>query len=332
MYRITTLAHPSGERLQTPLLVPSFSSKGFGNSKDGKSEIATIKNMADQFLTESMLLSAYDIHHKHIPLPDNAVTKLTYVDSGGYETSDLQDLSTSFIQRVDRKEWNEGLHLEILMRWPHHIPAVFVTYDNAAEPKTLAEQINAARALIAHFPQQLVTLLVKPETKDQRFAQIKTLISHVEELAGIPIIGVTEKELGASFIERMTHIARLRGALDDAGMKQTPIHIFGSLDPISVCLYFLAGAEIFDGLTWLRYGYWDGAAMYLHNGAVLRGLIHKRDDYAKLAAIQQNIDVLDDLANRLRKFAWKADYRFLDPQGVWLQNAHEHFLTKIGGA
>jgi hypothetical protein len=34
--------------------------------------------------------------------------------------------------------------------------------------------------------------------------------------------------------------------LDEAGVK-SPIHVFGALDPLTVCLYFVAGAEVFDG-------------------------------------------------------------------------------------
>ena len=54
---------------------------------------------------------------------------------------------------------------------------------------------------------------------------------------------VIEKELGDSALVRMERIARLRRALDDAEVK-APVHVFGALDPILSCMYFLAGAEI----------------------------------------------------------------------------------------
>ena len=43
-------------------------------------------------------------------------------------------------------------------------------------------------------------------------------------------------------------------ALDDAGVG-IPIHVFGSLDPLISPIYWLAGAEIFDGLTWINMAY-----------------------------------------------------------------------------
>jgi len=49
-----------------------------------------------------------------------------------------------------------------------------------------------------------------------------------------------------------------------------PIHIFGSLDPLTTILYFLAGAEIFDGLTWLRFGYHAGKTLYYQNYSVIK--------------------------------------------------------------
>ena len=48
--------------MTTPLLTPSFSSKGFARSKkNGKSEIGKIFATAGEFLTEVFLISAYDI-------------------------------------------------------------------------------------------------------------------------------------------------------------------------------------------------------------------------------------------------------------------------------
>jgi hypothetical protein len=41
----------------------------------------------------------------------------------------------------------------------------------------------------------------------------------------------------------MLNIAKLPLALDQAGMRKIPLHIFGALDPLSSALYFMAGAE-----------------------------------------------------------------------------------------
>lgn len=80
-------------------------------------------------------------------------------------------------------------------------------------------------------------------------------------------LGVTEKELGGNFKERMINIARIRKALNGVGLENMPIHIFGSLDTVSTPLYFVAGADIFDGLTWLRFAYYKGMTIYRQNYA-----------------------------------------------------------------
>ena len=62
----------------------------------------------------------------------------------------------------------------------------------------------------------------------------------------------------------MTTIAHIRIAMKDSGAN-APIHIFGSLDPVTTPLYFIAGADIFDGLSWLRYTFSNGDAYYMES-------------------------------------------------------------------
>jgi len=329
--RSNTLAHPSGQRVQTPLLIPSFSSKGLGRNNKGVSEVSEVMQVAEQFLTDSMLLSAYDTHHGHLSVPASALTDICFVDSGGYETSDLQDLSATYIHKVEKEDWDEATLFSVLDAWPSYLDSVFVTYDDANDPKGLDEQIERARRMVARYRQQLVAFLVKPETKDQRFVQIKDLIKRIGDLAGIPILGITEKELGTSFIERMERIAKLRLALDAEGMNAVPIHIFGSLDPMSVCLYFISGAEIFDGLTWIRYGYYDGMASYLHNVAVRQRLIHRSDGFAKADALRRNLDALAQLTIQMKKCRLDDDLRYLDPSDTWLREAYDQLRTRVKG-
>src|SRR5690606_21190387 len=132
--------------------------------------------------------------------------------------------------------------------WPDHIPSVFVSFDQPKQRHSLDEQINQARSFLAPYRGQLRTLLIKPETTEQDYIQINNVIVCAGDLGDFDIIGFTEKELGNSIIQRMKNIARVRRAMDDEGIG-APIHVYGSLDPITSVLYVLSGAEIFDGLT-----------------------------------------------------------------------------------
>ena len=338
IFRNSQLIHPSGMRIETPMLIPSFSSKGFGISTKklpggeevDHSEVATILEAASEFLTDSMLISAYDIYYQYIPMPENAKTDITVADSGGYETSDLQDLSCTFIQRLSCRDWDEEKHSEILAKWPEHIPAMFVSYDKANLRILLQDQISRAIELFKAHRAHLSTILVKPETRDQKDIQMENVIAHAERFGHFDVVGIAEKELEGSCLKRMEVIAKIRLALDDAGVK-APIHIFGSLDPISVPLYFLAGAEIFDGLTWLRFGYEDGCAMYRNNfAAKRRGVgIHRRDDFVKLKTMQDNLGFLTELTNQMRRFLIDTDYAKFGQNESIFREAFDLLKTRV---
>jgi len=326
--RTSTLRHPAGLQIQTPLLIPSFSSKGLGASaRDGKSEISSILEAASEFLTESMLVSAYDFHHGNLDRLVAPITDITVVDSGGYETADQQDLATPYFRSVEALPRTQEDHAKELERWPKVIPAIFVSYDHGQERVPLEEQIATAKELFPYAREQLTTILVRPETKDQRLIQMNRVLASVDELARFSTIGVTEKELGSSALDRMANIARLRFALDDAG-SSAPIHIFGCLDPITVPLYYLAGAEIFDGLSWMRYGFFDGVAMYRQNSAALSIGVDRHDDFVKVKTLQDNLGALIDLRNLLIMFLRDYDFARFGRHSKTIETAFELLVAR----
>lgn len=330
--RTSRLRHPTGLTIETPLLIPSFSSKGFGSSPDhARSELERISHVANEFLTDSMLVSAYDLHHGMYPRLGSPITDITVVDSGGYETSDQQDLATVYVRRGKTLEWSKEKHLDELSQWPAHVPAIFVTWDRDSDRMPVTGQMDAAAEYHRFRDQQLLAFLARPATMDQRYLPLKEVVAEAERLGDFAVLGVTEKELGKSHIQRMESIAKLRLAMDDAGVD-TPIHIFGCLDPISIPLYFIAGAEIFDGLAWLRYGFFDGVAMYRQNAAALRDGIHQTDDFVKMRSMQENLNNMIDLRNRLRRFLLDKDYGKLGNHAKVFREAHELLSTKEGRA
>ena len=305
--RKSKIHHPLGVTLETPMLVPSFSSKGFWIGKSGESEVNDICSVASEYLTETMLISAFDIACEHLPIFESAITELTFVDSGGYEISDFHDLSAVYRHPLKIQEWSVEKLTEVYSSWPEHIPAVFVSYDHPKLRKSLHEQIDSAKELLSNYPRQLHTLLIKPETEDQHYVQVRNVVASCEDLRGFQILGFTEKELGNSILKRMANIAEIRIAMDDKNIN-IPIHIYGSLDPITSILYFLSGAEIFDGLTWLRYGYAYGLACYLNNyGAKAIG-IQRDDDFIKAKTIQENLSFLIELTSQMQKFLLEYDF------------------------
>jgi hypothetical protein len=301
--RSSELRHPSGQVVKTPLLVPSFSSRGFGNHK-GAYSVGQLINIASSELTESVLISAYDLATKgRLPslkkFPLNV--DLTFVDSGGYETGGEPDFSSVYEDNASDEDWVESKLEKLYDRWPKAKPAVFVSFDHVQRRKRVSDQIKSARKLLNRYPHQLTCFLIKPESKNQPYLGDTLSVVHrrIEDLRGFATIGMTEKELGDSFLVRMKNIAELRLAMDDKKIN-APIHVFGSLDPFSSCLYFLSGAEIFDGLTWLRYAYSQGSCVYRHNFCGTQHDLSLKDDNFLGRLLGNNLSELRSLQISLK--------------------------------
>lgn len=306
--RSSELRHPSGLELVTPLLIPSLSSRGFGAEPDGTPTVTAIFRVAREFLADTLLVSAFDLHHGFVPDPGPLVS-LMFIDSGGYETSADDDLSAYRISTPATGEWNDRLHREVLASWPAEIPAVFVTYDRYAR---LEAQIDHGLEQVEQFPKQLHAILLKPEIRGSGTIQPLALGTRVRDLARFDIVGVTEKELGGSVLERVFTLAALRRLLDDVSVP-TPIHVFGGLDPLTAILYFVAGAELFDGLTWLRYGFANGVAVYPQNYYALQVPLDASPATARAHMLTTNIAHLQRLRYAMRDYQHTVDPSVFGP-------------------
>lgn len=332
LVRSRILSHPSGSKIKTPLLVPSFSSKGFQFSEKNKSEVVGLINYMKEHLQEGMLVSGYDIHYEHTPRLKilSNITDITFIDSGGYETSQDHDLSTLNKYIRPAQNWETAHYEEVLSSWPQQAPAVFVSFDNGFKYKKLKSQIKSAKELFAKHPDQLFDFLLKPDSKKDLYLKIENVLKNIEELRGFPIIGFTEKDIGESLLARMTFVAQARHAFDKAEIS-SPIHIFGSLDPLSSWLYFLAGAEIFDGLTWLRYGYIAGSCLYYQNYAALEGVLQKEESYIRKMVFTNNLIYLDRLQSEMRSFVINKDFRKISFHSEAIESAYETLKGEVGG-
>ena len=332
--RSSTIRHKkSGVTLETPLLIPSFSSKGFARARDtGRSEIGNILAASGEFITESYLISAYDIHYEHIPRPAALPfsPELIFLDSGGYEISTDRDY-TSVIDPIPTPfDWDIDKWMAIASSWPEEMPVVVVSYDHHKERVPFGTQVSAARRNFKCCRDQLTSLLIKPETESQRTLQrvLSVACADVAELGSFDMVGVTEKELGGTMLDRMVRLAKLRRAMDEANVV-APIHVFGALDPISVCLYYLAGAEVFDGLTWLRYAYLGGRCVYTHNVGALAYGLHVSDAMVRSRALADNCYTLQDLQRRMREFAVTKNFDKLGPHSELLADARDSLRTRM---
>lgn len=314
---------------ETPMVVPSFSSRGF---PDVKKIIAG----AQEYVTEQTLISAYDLYYGLINKTGWTFPNLIFVDSGGYEKGEDTDLSDH--RRATNKsteDWNLKLHLQALKKWNFPRPTALVSYDNPIQRVDFLTQIERAKQLFSNYPHAASELLLKAPKKvsadnpEDGYVNVAMFKEVVGELTGFSIIGVTEKELGNSLMIRLKTIYGIRKIMHENHMDQ-PLHIFGSLDPISMPLYFLAGADIFDGLTWLRFGYHSDLAIYRHNFSALRFSHEMNERTVNMTIHQQNHNELMELRLRMRRFINNQDYNVFGLHSALFEKCMDELSAYVG--
>lgn len=302
--------------LNSPLLIPSVSSKGFGRLSDGTAEPADVLELAHTDMPEALLISAYDLEHdllrdvERLTGPQHRETVygtplLLVVDSGGYELAD--DFESGETRRDPRtpqaftREQFEGM----ADRMPKDRDILVVSYDRPDTDRPgYDEQRAAAQDFFGRRPHFKSDFLLKPPAGD-RFVEPDKIVATAADLRAFDVIGVTEKDIGDTLLDRLERLARLRQVLDGHGCGDRPIHVFGSLDPVLTPLYFMAGAEIFDGLSWLRYAYHHETAVHPETLAVLTGSLDSSGPRRDQTRHLSNLAELGRLKNRLE--SWTAD-------------------------
>ena len=288
-----------------------------------------------------MLFSAFDVNYEFMPHPRQIkqFPEIMFLDSGGFETSADPDLNDVEELERSKEKWSVDLLKAVWRDWPRETATVLVSYDSPDERMPFHEQVNHARELFRGQDHHLKAFLLKPVSKDQRTLRdaLGQAFASTNELGYFDVIGVTASEVGTSMLERMVNLALLREALDRAGLKTKPIHVFGALDPISSVLFYLAGAEIFDGLTWLRYAYAGGRCVYIRNYGALELELDTRDDSIQVLTQVRNIAYLQKMQSALREFSGTRNFKRLAERlelqkgEMFLRNSVETMDAKLKG-
>ena len=283
----------------TPLLVPSFSSVV-------SEDISEIRNKLYEYINKTSLVSAYDLHYTHIDINDLWHSDLVFIDSGNYETKKLDN-------SLSKKEWKCEYYIEILKQLQPMNKFVIVNYD---EIEGIDVQIGRARELFNTFPEHASCFLCKPQPDTDGKVHVTPLIEKMDDIEQFDILGLTEKEIGNSLLERCSNIVKLREAL--SRRTEIPIHIFGCLDPLSIISYFLCGADIFDGTSWLKYTFVDNVAVYINNHALLKKRWTDNDDRARAHSSVHNLGELINLEARMNHYTQEYDLSLFQFQDTYL--------------
>jgi hypothetical protein len=322
MLALKRMIGPPLEKLRTPMLVPSFSSKS-GVGYEGPVDVDPL----GEVISSAVLISAYDLHFKLAKLPNYADT--IFVDSGGYEALKDVDAAAAGDQSIPAdRTWTEERYQASLAGIAARAPFVAVSYDHPNEPLSLPEQLQRAERLFPTRPELVQEFLIKPEPLET-YVDAKTIIAQINRLVTFPILGVTDKELGGTMMERLICVARIRKALSAVG-AQNPIHVFGSLDPLTSPLYFLAGADIFDGLAWLKYGFSGGRTVYRQNFEVVELDLHQRAEGGRRAMWYKNYLSLVNLEDQMKRFLKGHDFSHFGANAEILEKAWGNLDESLG--
>ncbi len=182
--------------------------------------------IATQDLAPVHLVSLYDVYyylrHLDIPNPLQSRPMIRFFDSGRYEGDVLVAYDDRSLGLVDQIRQSQAAFARIGVQ---HIRRDLLLHPNGMAPDGLAEAI-------------------------------------ADGAPDIDIIGLTEKDIGYPWFIAASYIAQLRTKLDALFERYIPIHIFGCFDPLTIPYLFFSGADIFDGLAWMRHYFHDGHAFY----------------------------------------------------------------------
>ena len=318
LQRVRRIRLRNGVELSTPLLIPSLSSRAIGrlpsrSLSQGDSELEPCSIFHSESLIdgieESLLISAYDIHHGFLAKSTTfksgftrspyAQSRILLIDSGWYEKGGFSTDKQFGDNQYESLPWEESDYRYTIDSLDSDMRPIVVSWDQFG---TYPEQVAAGQNFFGGRSTIASTLLLKPPNDSGLHDLDKFSGDDFANLRAFDVIGVTDREMGETVIDRLVNIARLRRSLDEKGVE-SPLHIFGGLDPLYTPLYFAAGGELFDGLGWLRYSYREGVAMHRDAAAVLDRQITKRKIPNLHSVSLQNLDELRRLSEDLRLFA-----------------------------
>ena len=345
--RARILELSNGVEISTPLLVPSFSSRAWApigipaepGARPGKPQPSSQwqSKLLLGTIEEALLVSAYDIGHDLLEAseafakgfalsPYNKPTFLI-IDSGWYE-KDATAGSLVWSDLDAPLDWEQADFERTLDSFESSVQALVVSWD---EHGTYEKQIATAQEFFASRDRFASCVLLKPPDKSTVHHFDRISPASAADLRVFDVLGVTEKDLGRTLDDRLSRLLRLRRDLDEAGVD-APIHVFGGLDPLFTPLYFAAGAEIFDGLGWVRYAYRDGRALHVESAAVLDGEAEDSLEVVRARTAIRNLTELRDLSGELKVLANTGDWSQIRNNGGDFKRVFERTQARVGGS
>ena len=241
----------------TPLIAPSFSSRGFPRVSDIWQEFR-------HKLYGVCLVSTFDIAGERIPADVTEMVDVAIIDSGMYEVNAEWIESGELHYSTSEVNWTRDQYRECVSGLGRQGNAILVNFDHFG---SFEEQIRKGLEDFSLLSHAASDFLIKP-TGPSDWINLPKLNQHSEELKQFDIIGITAKDAGDSFLQKCSTVVMLRDSLDEAKLDM-PIHVFGAISPFEVLTYFFCGADVFDGLNWLRLSFRTNGSAPIEESAMI---------------------------------------------------------------
>lgn len=275
----------------TPLIVPSFSSRGFP-------DVGPMLALLRDDLYGVCLISAFDVAHQHVQIALPDIADVLVLDSGVYETTPVMVATERHAPPPTGTHWSRADYRATLATLTAATNALVVSFDHYGP---LGQQVALAQEDFAQAASAATDFLVKPD-EPTRLLDIGTVLQHAAALTHFDVLGVTEKELGDSLLARCVALRQLRRGFGVVDLD-CPIHVFGAVTPGVMLVYLMSGADIFDGLNWLRYDYSQPGLTCLAEPTVDDLLWDRPDCERFLDRWRRNLRLLQKLQEAMRCYA-----------------------------
>jgi len=232
------LIETSGKSFETPFFIPAIS------SIKAEMDILGYIDLIEKVGYPAFLVSAYDISKLGKKKKETMIKDLTqhtgkkilvFLDNGNYEACWYKD-----------RNWTlEELKTVLDEVYPDFCFSFDVFCDKGKSIEEHAKETITSIAKTAGM-QKTGSTIALIHSNPEHFPKI---IWKVVEYLTPEIVAIPERELGSSLLEKAQTIRKVRVKLGKM-KKSIPIHVLGSGNPISILIYTLCGADIYDALDW----------------------------------------------------------------------------------
>lgn len=228
----------SSKVIKTPFFFPAISSIRTNHG------VYEYFNLLRKVAYPGFLISAYDIFHDEkretlikelSEITEGAI--FTLLDSGNYESYWKED-----------KKWDIDKLESILSEVTVDLCFSFDVFrEDGKDADNHSKEIIKYTAMTAGMQKSGTTIPIVHSIPKDFPETIKKVVTGIYP----EIVGIPERELGGGLFERAETIKKIRDELSKNEID-IPIHVLGTRNPISLLVYTLCGADLYDGLEWCK--------------------------------------------------------------------------------